>query len=99
MDARQDVVWRGGERDFGATLEQIQAFQCRIDCDEPPRVFRVVPVSCSRNVSERKSAAFPPSCRLGGRVVMGRQAPLRGDQPRCTGDRRHGRDARVEEPQ
>jgi hypothetical protein len=41
VDACQHVVWRGGERDFGATLEQIQAFQRRIDGDEPASVFRV----------------------------------------------------------
>jgi hypothetical protein len=43
VHTRQDIVWRGGERDFGATLEQIQAFQLRIDRDEPARVFRVAP--------------------------------------------------------
>jgi hypothetical protein len=41
VDARQHVVGRGGERDIGATLEQIQAFQRRVDGDEPARVFRV----------------------------------------------------------
>ena len=55
VDARQHLVGRGGERDFGATREQIQALQCRIDRDEPARVFRVTPgvVLAERSTSGR----------------------------------------------
>ena len=61
VDARQDVVGRGGERDLGATAEQIEAFQRGIDRDEPARVFRV---AASVVLAERQRAkerrAFPP---------------------------------------
>jgi hypothetical protein len=42
VDARQDVVGCGVERDFGTIGEQLQAFKCRIDREEPARVFRVI---------------------------------------------------------
>ena len=42
MDTRQDVVGCSVERNLGTTGEQLQAFKCRIDREEPPRVFRVI---------------------------------------------------------
>jgi hypothetical protein len=42
VDARQDVVGCGVERDLGTIGEEIQTFQCRIDRAEAARVFRMI---------------------------------------------------------
>jgi hypothetical protein len=42
VDARQDVVGCGVERDLGTTGEEFQVFKCRINRKEPARVFRVI---------------------------------------------------------
>jgi hypothetical protein len=42
VDARQDVVGCGVERELRTTGEQLQALKCCIDREEPARVFRVI---------------------------------------------------------
>ena len=84
VDARQDVVGRGGERDIGATAEQIEAFQRCLDRDEPARVFRVAAsVVLAERQRTKERRAFPPGlpvrrpCRhglpgaVGGRSAAG----------------------------
>jgi hypothetical protein len=42
VDPRQKIVGCGVEWNLGTTGEKIQAFKCRIDRQEPARVFRVI---------------------------------------------------------
>ena len=64
VDARQDIVGCGLEWDLGTTGEEIQAFQCRIDRQEPARVFRVI---AGVMLAERQASGKAP--RVPARVA------------------------------